>query len=259
MRPSRTALSLTVLASVPAALAFGLWGSSSSAAPRATAAAAAPVAAVAHAAPRTAPVVAPRTTHATTHAATHAPRTAAPRPAATHRSAATRTAPKPEPKPTTTRPATRPTTRTAAVRATSTTKTGDDYPYAGATGDTADKWGFTERQCVSFAAWRLARGGHAIDNSQGWGSALHWDETARARGVRVSSTPRVGAIAHWNAGEPSKAWVGSGVGTFTAGPYGHVGWVAAVYSDGSALIEQYNAQGDRAYSVMRMTAPRYLF
>ena len=35
----------------------------------------------------------------------------------------------------------------------------------------------------------------------------------------------------------------------------------AVYtdSDGSALIEQYNAMGDRSYSVLRMTAPRYLF
>ena len=54
-------------------------------------------------------------------------------------------------------------------------------------------------------------------------------------------------------------WVGGGKGHFTAGEYGHVGYVAAVYSDGSALIEQYNVQGDRQYSALRMTAPRYLF
>ena len=255
MRPSRTALSLTVLASVPAALAFGLWGgSSSAAAPTVVTAHAAPVAiAPVHTAPAAARHRAPAkparpaakptalATHTTTPKATHpaAPKglkapTAAASPAATH------TAP-----------------RTAAVRTGTTTR--NDYPYAAATTDTADKWGFTERQCVSFAAWRLARDGRAIDNAQGWGSALHWDETARARGVRVSSTPHVGAIAQWNAGEGGKVWVGGGVGTFTAGPYGHVGYVAAVYSDGSALIEQYNAQGDRAYSVMRMTAPRYLF
>jgi len=34
--------------------------------------------------------------------------------------------------------------------------------------------------------------------------------------------------------------------------------VKAVYADGSALVEQYNLSGDRAYSVMRVKAPRYL-
>jgi len=258
MRPSRTALSLTVLASVPAALAFGLWGSgsSSAAAPAPTPAAAAPAV--------TAPVQhAPAVVRHTVTARRPHTATAAPKATATHKAVtrtAVHTATSTATRSTATAaPATRTAPKTSAVRTTSSTTTGNDYPYASATTDAADKWGFTERQCVSFAAWRLARAGHAINNQQGWGSALHWDETARALGVRVSSTPHVGAIAQWNAGEPGKVWVGSGTGTFTAGPYGHVGYVAAVYSDGSALIEQYNAQGDRAYSVMRMTAPRYLF
>jgi surface antigen len=151
---------------------------------------------------------------------------------------------------------------TTAAKPVTTTRTGNDYPYASATTNTPDPWGFTKRQCVSFAAFRLAQHGHALNNgTQGWGSALHWDETARSLGVRISSTPRVGAVAQWNAGEASKVYVnGSSTpnGTFSAGSYGHVGWVAAVYSDGSALIEQYNLGGDRSYSVMRMKAPRYL-
>ena len=132
---------------------------------------------------------------------------------------------------------------------------GDDYPWRTSAGTANDTWGFTQRQCVSFAAFRLAQHGDTIDNSQGWGSALHWDETARARGVAVSSTPRVGAIAQWNAGEGSTV---AGGGRFTAGSYGHVGYVAAVYSDGTALVEQYNLGGDRSYTALRMTAPRYL-
>ena len=117
------------------------------------------------------------------------------------------------------------------------------------------------RQCVSFAAWRLARHGHTITTSQGWGSALSWDETARRRGVSVTSQARVGAVAQWNAGESSPVYGGgSGTpnGTFAAGGRGHVGWVKAVYADGSALVEQYNLSDNGTYSVMRVKAPRYL-
>jgi surface antigen len=257
VRQPRSIFTLAALVTVPAAVALGVLGGGSSVSAAAPVpAVSAPVAAspevVAHAvvAPKRAVAVA-RATRPTAHKATSA-----------HR-AVTRTAPAPAvegtakplvkaaPKPTAT--TTKTTTTTTAVR------TGNDYPYAGATPNASDKWGFTERQCVSFAAWRLARAGHAINNSQGWGSAYHWDDTARSRGVRVSSTPHVGAIAQWNVGEAGKVWMDGGVGRFTAGEYGHVGYVAAVYSDGSALIEQYNVQGNREYSVLRMTAPRYLF
>ena len=138
---------------------------------------------------------------------------------------------------------------------------GDNYPYRSASSQDHDAWGFTVRQCVSFAAWRLAQHGHTIRTSQGWGSAFSWDETARQRGVSLSSRARVGAVAQWNAGEGSPYYGGgSGTpnGTFSAGGSGHVGWVKAVYADGSALVEQYNLSGDRAYSVMRVKAPRYL-
>ena len=138
----------------------------------------------------------------------------------------------------------------------------DDYPYRNATTNATDPWGFTERQCVSFAAFRLSQNGHALNNAQQhWGSALTWDDTARGLGMTVSSTPAVGTIAQWNAGESSPFYsAGSSTanGSFTAGGYGHVGYVKAVYGDGSALVEQYNMGGNRAYSVVRVKAPRYL-
>lgn len=160
------------------------------------------------------------------------------------------------------KPASKPAPVAAPRPASTSTSTSNDYPWRSATTNDPDTWGFTKRQCVSFAAFRLAQHGEALDNaSQHWDSALNWDETAARRGVAMTKTPRVGAIAHWNAGESSSVYAdGSSTanGRFTAGGYGHVGYVAAVYGDGSALIEQYNLGGSRSYSVMRMTAPRYL-
>ena len=140
---------------------------------------------------------------------------------------------------------------------------GDDYPYRAYTSNVSDRWGFTVRQCVSFVAWREAQAGHPVNNyTQHWGSAASWDNTARALGVWISSRPRVGAIAQWNGYEHS-AWYANGSsvpnGTVTAGGYGHVAWVKAVYADGSALIEQYNMFGNRSYSTMHVKAPRYLY
>jgi surface antigen len=171
----------------------------------------------------------------------------------------------------TTTTAVRRTTTTSTRTTTTTTKTVsqtsqpwgvDDYPYRSQSDFYAtDKWGFTERQCVSFAAWRLAQHGRAISNDDNWGSAYSWDDTARRLGFTVTSKAHVGAVAQWNANE-SGAYYSKGSATpnghFTAGGYGHVGWVKQVYSDGSALVEQYNMGGDRSYSVMRVKAPRYL-
>jgi surface antigen len=136
----------------------------------------------------------------------------------------------------------------------------DDYPWRTDTTNTNDSFGFTKRQCVSYAAWRLYKAGHRISNSGGhWGNAYHWDDAARALGKRVTTTPKVGAIAQWNAYEKSPWYTSSGVGTMQAGGYGHVAWVAAVYSDHSVLVRQYNMFGSRSFSQMRVKAPRYIY
>ena len=151
----------------------------------------------------------------------------------------------------------------SAPFATPASAAGDDYPWRTSTTNAADRWGFTQRQCVSFVAWRQAQAGRPLSNSaQRWGSASNWDEAAVRLGVRIGTRPVVGAIAHWNAGERSPWWAyGSATanGTVTAGPYGHVGYVRSVNADGSAVVEQYNMSGNRSYSVTRVKAPRYLY
>lgn len=142
------------------------------------------------------------------------------------------------------------------------TAAGDDYPWRTDATWSADRWGFTKRQCVSFAAWRLAQQGRPISNTrQHWGSAHNWDDAARRLGHRVSTRPAVGAIAHWNAYEKAP-WFANGSnsvnGTLTAGRYGHVGYVEIVYWDGSVKVSQYNLSGSRTYAVVRVKAPRYL-
>ena len=138
---------------------------------------------------------------------------------------------------------------------------GDAYPYRTSTTNANDAWGFTQRQCVSYVAWRLSQSGRAISNADNWGSAYSWADAAGRLGFAVNSTPAVGAVAQWNAGE-SSAYYSSGStnsnGSFGAGGYGHVAYVTAVYSDGSVQVSQYNAQGDRAFSSMHLRAPRYL-
>jgi surface antigen len=152
--------------------------------------------------------------------------------------------------------------RTVATRPHSTTHTAphvtrrvvSGYPWATDTSGGHDTWGFTTRQCVSYVAWRLSRVGRPVYARQGWGSASGWDEVARRRGATVTTRPSVGSVAQWNAGESSRV----PHGTFTAGSYGHVAWVTAVYSDGSVQVAQYNGTGTRTYSSMRVFAPRFL-
>lgn len=140
---------------------------------------------------------------------------------------------------------------------------GDDYPWRTDTTRTADSWGFTKRQCVSFVAWRMYQRKHPIRNStQRWGSALNWDDAARRLGYGVGTRAVAGSIAHWNAYEASAYYANGSTrpnGTLRAGSYGHVGYVQGVYSDGSVSVAQYNMNGARTYSVMRVKAPRYLY
>ncbi len=151
----------------------------------------------------------------------------------------------------------------AGVGASPASAAGDDYPYRADTTGTADRWGFTKRQCVSFVAWRMEQRGTKLANStQRWGSGAAWDESALRLGYRTGTKPVAGAIAQWNAGERSPFYSGGSTranGTMTAGSYGHVGYVRGVYGDGSVSVEQYNGTGSRTYSVVRVKAPRYLY
>ena len=110
----------------------------------------------------------------------------------------------------------------------------DDYPYRGQ-GTGVDPWNFYKGQCTSFAAWRVNHNlGIRFSNSykgQHWGNAEHWDNAARAAGIPVYKTPKVGDIA-----------------VRSSGTYGHVAYVAKVNADGTFMVEEYNHVRSDTYS-----------
>jgi surface antigen len=114
----------------------------------------------------------------------------------------------------------------------------DDYPaqWRNVAQDSAiDSWGYYNRECTSFVAWRLhARNGfempRAIGNAGSWGS---WFS---AHGYAVNGTPGVGAIAESS---------------------GHVAWVEAVNGDGTVTTEEYNYSYNGTYNERRVATSAF--
>jgi len=107
----------------------------------------------------------------------------------------------------------------------------DDYPYRGDPPDQPDKWQFSTRECTSFVAWRINNDLNVpFQNSykgQWFGNAGTWAAAARAAGVQVDGTPRVGAVAQF---PPDVAGAGSN---------GHVAIVIGV-TGATITVEDYN-------------------
>ncbi|WP_067450423.1 CHAP domain-containing protein [Actinomadura macra] len=125
---------------------------------------------------------------------------------------------------------------TAAAPATATEVSlaaGDDYPYRNGDWNKADRWNFFQRECTSFAAWRLNQRGVRFHNHYKgvhWGNASNWDNAARSARIKVDKRPTVGSIAQWNRGR-----------------FGHVAYVARVRA-GKVLVEEYNRRGTHIYT-----------
>jgi surface antigen len=97
-----------------------------------------------------------------------------------------------------------------------------------------DPWGFYYRQCTSYAAWKRASIGRPLP---AWGflgpaNAKQWPEWAGKFGMRVDTTPEVGAAAVYPVGE-----------------YGHVMIVEGIVSNGAqVLVSEFNADWGGHYS-----------
>jgi surface antigen len=92
--------------------------------------------------------------------------------------------------------------------------------------------GSSNHYCAQQCTWYVKNQYDEVPN--GWGDAHNWDDQARAygHGFDVSGTPRVGAIAVW------EAW--SGV------PTGHVAIVKEIH-DGYITVREYNWAVDYGY------------
>lgn len=127
------------------------------------------------------------------------------------------------------------------------------YPWADVAGDSwwwlgdygSDPWGMGYRQCVSYAAWKVASSGRFMPTNwtNGRGNAANWvNLTAedRANGISVSRTPGRGDVAIW-----------------ASGSYGHAAYVEDVYDNGTMLISQYNYDFNGNYSSMVLPSSRW--
>lgn len=125
-------------------------------------------------------------------------------------------------------------------------KYGNNYSAGGACGggypgrwcippqDTVvDSWGMWNRECVSYTAFKVAASGRRMPYWGGYGNANQWPGNARASGIKVDGSPRVGDVA-----------------ISYVGPYGHSMYVEAVLSGQRVLVSQYNYGSPGIYSEM---------
>lgn len=101
-----------------------------------------------------------------------------------------------------------------------------------------DDWNMYNRECVSWAAFNVARHGRSAAD---YGDAKYWDDNARSHGFRVDNTPTVGSIAQTD-----------------YGTYGHVAIVDSVHG-GTITVEDYNWTGDGHYLVHDVNISSYRY
>ncbi len=94
-----------------------------------------------------------------------------------------------------------------------------------------DDWGMYTRECVSYAAFKVASTYGNMPYWGGRGNANQWDDNARAMGIPGGTTPKPGSV-----------------GVSNAGIYGHVAWVESVNADGTINISHYNINWNGDYA-----------
>jgi peptidoglycan hydrolase CwlO-like protein len=119
-----------------------------------------------------------------------------------------------------------------------------------------DNWGFWNRECVSYVAWKVSATGHYMPHWGGLYDGRHWGGNAFAwiHNADVDNIPRTGS--------PPSSWR-SGVAVVWdkydgVGSKGHVAYLEAVNSDGSIEVSQYNffsaSLGHGHFSRMHLSA-----
>lgn len=94
-----------------------------------------------------------------------------------------------------------------------------------------DPWGLYTRECVSYAAWKVASTGRYVPHFGGAGNANQWPSTVAAYGISSGSEPRVGSVAMW-----------------PIGYYGHVMYVEGYNpASGTITVSDYNLAWDGNY------------
>jgi len=104
-----------------------------------------------------------------------------------------------------------------------------------------DNWGMFNRECVSYAAWKVYQTYGNMPNWGGSGNAKQWPDDARAAGIPTSSSPKVHSVA-----------------IATGGAYGHAMWVEAVNGN-MIYVSQYNYDLAGHYSEMWVNGSNFTY
>jgi surface antigen len=97
---------------------------------------------------------------------------------------------------------------------------------------TLDSWGMYNRECVSYAAWKVYQTYGNMPYWGGVGNANEWIGDAEHAGIPIGSIPKVHSVAIWHVGY-----------------YGHAMWVEAVNGN-MIYVSQYNYDLNGHYSEM---------
>lgn len=106
---------------------------------------------------------------------------------------------------------------------------------------TLDSWGMYNRECVSYAAWKVYQTYGHMPYWGGVGNANEWVGDARRAGIPTGYTPQVHSVAIWRVGY-----------------YGHAMWVEKV-SGNMIYVSQYNYDLHGHYSEMWVRADRFTY
>jgi len=122
---------------------------------------------------------------------------------------------------------------------------GDGYPYCGSQDSYSDPWDLYNRECVSYAAWRIAgHYGRQVQPFSGSGNAYQWPGSA-AGATRVYDP------------QPGDAVVLPIV--YGLAPVGHLMVVESPPSNGWVHVSQYNFYGTGEYSEMDIKTSGVIF
>jgi surface antigen len=104
-----------------------------------------------------------------------------------------------------------------------------------------DSWGMYNRECVSYAAWKVYQTYGHMPYWGGVGNANQWIRDARRAGIPTGTTPQVHSVA-----------------ISMRGYYGHAMWVEKVSGD-MIYVSQYNYDLRGHYSEMWVNASSFTY
>ena len=104
-----------------------------------------------------------------------------------------------------------------------------------------DPWGMYNRECVSYAAFKVASTyGWPNYWTRGGNNANQWPGKADRYGIPRGATPKVGSVA-----------------VMMSGYYGHVAWVEEVNGDGTIVVSDYNSDYNGRYARYKTRASAF--